>query len=109
MRARTWGSAFLDNHLLERTSALRADCHDDAWEFIKADHLRLEKLALTKCYERLCRAAAQHGWPIPSLDTVPGRIDDIPVEVQVMSREGKHARIRLNPSQQRSVAQLNAL
>ncbi|MDR8533031.1 transposase domain-containing protein [Serratia nevei] len=106
-----WGPALLDNRLIERTAtASKADFDEQAWEFFKADYLRLEQPAMTKSYERLELAASKHSWTIPSFDTVRRRVEkEIPVEVRVLMREGEHALHRLYPAQKRSVANLRAL
>ncbi len=106
-----WGPALLDNRLIERTACVpKASFDEQAWEFLKADYLRLEQPALTKCYERLELTATKHHWAIPSFDTVRRRIEkEIPVEVRVLLREGEHALNQLYPAQKRSVADLRAL
>ncbi|QHJ80016.1 MAG: hypothetical protein [Caudoviricetes sp.] len=108
---RDWGPALLDGRLISaKDSSGTADFDAEAWDFVLADYLRPEQPALSKCYERLVIAAQEHQWAIPSFDTVRRRIKkDIPVEVQVLSREGEHALMRLIPSQRRTVEHLNTL
>ncbi|ECC1559592.1 transposase [Salmonella enterica subsp. salamae] len=106
-----WAPVLLDNRIVTGTAhAPKSQFDDDAWDFIRADYLRPEQPALTKCYERLQLAAAEHGWAIPSFDTVRRRIErDVPQEVRVYQREGENALARLFPAQQRTVAGLHAL
>lgn len=102
-----WLAALLPKYV-GRT--VTADCSDDAWEFFRADYLRLEQPAYSACYERLKRAAAEQGWSVPSLKTLQRRMEkDVPLTVRVLKREGEHALMRLFPAQQRSVAELHAL
>ncbi|MDE2580112.1 MAG: hypothetical protein KGL52_00605, partial [Rhodospirillales bacterium] len=37
------------------------ECAPEAWDFLKADYLRLERPTFEACFRRLERAAAQHG------------------------------------------------
>lgn len=87
----------------------KADLSPEAWEYIKADYLRLEKPTLTACYDRLCRAAEAHGWSVPSLKTVERRIRELPLTLRVLRREGEHALLRLFPALERTVRDLHAL
>jgi len=99
--------ALLVPHYSGRT--VEAPCSPDAWEFFKADYLRLDQPAAATCYERLKRAAVAHGWQIPSLKTLQRKIKRIPVKVRTLKREGEAAVLALYPPQQREVAQLHAL
>lgn len=87
-----------------------ADCTPAAWEFFKADFLRPEKPTLTACYERLKRAAQEHGWEIPAARTINRWSQErIPLTVTILKREGEHALMRRYPSLERSVRDLHAL
>lgn len=87
-----------------------AELSDEAWEFIKADYLRLEAPALTAVYRRAQRAAAERGWALPSVQTITRRLEsDIPRSIRVLKREGEEALMRLYPPMQRSVRQLSAM
>jgi hypothetical protein len=43
----------------------KAEIPIEAWEYFKADWLRLEQPAMTACYERVCRQAKAQGWDLP--------------------------------------------
>lgn len=87
-----------------------AEFSDEAWEFIKADYLRLEAPALTAVYRRAQRAATERGWALPSIQTVTRRLEaDIPRSIRVLKREGEEALMRLYPPMQRTVRTLQAL
>ena len=90
-----------------RTS--KAEIDDEAWEFFKADYLRLEQPTATACYYRLQRAAAEHNWTIPSIKTIERRIQTIPYSIRVFKREGDAGLIKMYPAQQRSVRDLHAM
>lgn len=86
-----------------------AECSAEAWAFIKADYLRLERPTLKDCYRRLERAAAEHGWTIPSERTLTRRINDLPEGLRVLAREGGEALKRMYPAQQRDRGVFHAL
>ncbi len=86
-----------------------ADIDESAWEFFKADYLRLEAPTASACYYRLERAAAEHGWAIPSLRTLERRLQHIPRTIRVLRREGEEGLRRLYPAQQRTVRDMHAL
>ncbi len=90
--------------------AVKATFDPAAWEFFKADYLRLEAPSIAACYRRLQRAADAHGWQIPSKRTVERWVRcEIPRSVQVLARQGEQALMRLYPAQERSVRNLRAL
>lgn len=105
-----WAPALLDTRIISGSTATvsKADFDEAAWEWIKTDYLRKEKVSLAACYERLKTQAEKMDWIIPSYDTVNRRIKEIPVEVRVLMREGEYALSQLYPSQRRSVADLSA-
>jgi len=87
-----------------------ADLSDEAWEYIKADYLRLEAPALSAVYRRALRAAAERGWSLPSVQTIKRRLQmDVPRSVRVLKRQGEEALMRLYPPMQRTVRTLQAL
>lgn len=88
-----------------------ADCHPDAWDFLKSDYLRPEKPGFSACYRRMVEAAGIEGWfPIPSERSLRRRLEaDVPKAVQVVTREGKERAKTLYPSQRRSRARLHAM
>jgi len=87
-----------------------AECTDAAWEFFKADYLRLEKPSLMGCYQRLKRAAAAHAWEIPSERTINRWSKErIPTTVMILKREGEYELMRRYPALERSVRDLHAL
>lgn len=80
-----------------------------AWEFFKADYLRLEGDSAAACYQRLKRAAAEHGWQIPAIRTVERWVEKkIPATLRVLRREGELALMRRFPAIQRTVKDLHA-
>lgn len=87
-----------------------AECSPEAWEYIKADWLRPEAPRLAACHERLKRAAAEHGWQVPSLDTLRRRLRrEVPRAARVLSRRGAEALDRLYPAQRRDRSALVAM
>ncbi|MCW2248668.1 hypothetical protein M2352_004328 [Azospirillum fermentarium] len=46
-------------------TAIRA-CPQEAWDLFRADYLSPAAPAFSECYSRVQRAAAAHGWPLPS-------------------------------------------
>lgn len=80
-----------------------------AWDYLKADYLRLEKPTLKECYSRLLRTATQKGWQVPSYNTVSARLKALPIATRVLLREGEYALMRLFPALERTVRDLHAL
>ncbi|GLR51239.1 Mu transposase C-terminal domain-containing protein [Shinella yambaruensis] len=81
-----------------------AECHPDAWDFLKSDYLRPEKPGFSACYRRLLEAAAIEGWsPIPSERSLRRRMEaEVPKAIQVVTREGRERAKTLYPSQRRN-------
>lgn len=108
-----WAPALLPKHFESaqvKKSNKFAYITPDAWEFFKADYLRLEQPSMTACYERLKDAAPMHGWKIPSLKSLSRRIEhEVPIQQRVMLREGQHALHQMFPPQERTVEGLHAL
>lgn len=86
-----------------------AECSPEALAFIKTDYLRPERPAFTDCYRRLARAAAEHGWKIPSERTLQRRIEALGETQKVLARDGVEALARLYPAQERDKSTLHAL
>ena len=80
-----------------------ADCHAEAWAYIKSDYLRASKPAWSACYRRLMTVAAKHGWaPIPHERTLRRRLEaEVAATVLTYHREGVEAVGNLYPAQER--------
>lgn len=95
---------------LENRAGKLAKVSEQAWEFFKTDYLRNGKPNAASCYEFLKTAAKEHGWVIPSLNSLMRRMDlEVPKAQQVMLREGEHALMQLYPPQERSIEGLEAM
>lgn len=91
-----------------RTAA--AECAPEAWDWFKADYLRLEAPTATACYRRLLTVARKNGWAVPSLATMLRRVErEISPPVLVLAREGESALERMYPAQERDKSMLGAL
>lgn len=101
-----WLYALVPGHTGKRQSASFSEA---AWDYLKADYLRLEKPTLKACYSRLTRAAEDNAWQIPSYNTVADRIKALPVATRVLLREGEYALMRLFPALDRTVRDLHAI
>ncbi|ROO28226.1 transposase domain-containing protein [Salinisphaera orenii] len=87
-----------------------AECSPGAWEYFKADYLRLAQPAATACYERLQRIAPQKGWTVPSLKTLERRIErEIAPGALILARQGREALAQSYPAQQRDRSVFHAL
>lgn len=89
----------------------RAECHPDAWAYLKSDYLRSGEPAFSACYRRMEKEAKKNRWaPIPAERTLRRRMDaEVPRAVQVLAREGKEEAKKLFPAQRRSRAHLHAM
>lgn len=102
-----WLPALAPRHI-GRT--VTAECDRAAWEYLKADWLRLAQPPFASCYRRLQRAAAEHGWAIPSAHTLERRLErEIPPAVRVLARRGMEALRRMFPAQERDRSMFHAL
>ena len=101
-----WPAALVSGH----TGRLKeAEFTEAAWDFFRADYLRLEAPTVAACYHRLQRAANEHGWQIPAIRTVERwAINKIPATTRVLMREGELALMRRHPPIERSVKELYA-
>jgi hypothetical protein len=87
-----------------------AECSRDAWEFFVSDYLRAERPALSACYERLRRAAAEHGWVHPSIGAMRRRLArEVPRRVRILGRFGAEAHKETIPHQIRDRSGMRAL
>lgn len=94
----------------ERAGRPPAECDDRVWAVFRDDYLRASKPALRACYRRARTIAQERGWPAPSLRVLKGRLErEVPLEVQVLRREGRDALQRLYPPQRRTRGHLRAL
>lgn len=89
--------------------SIRSACSEEAWDYIKSDWLRPEKPTVSACYRRLRQVAGDRGWTIPSEKTVSRWLNDLPVEVVTLAREGRDAVKNLIPAQERDRTHLHAL
>lgn len=102
-----WAAALIPGYA-GRTAI--ADCSPEAWDYFKADFLRLEKPAATACYDRLMRAAAAQGWMVPSLATLERRIQrEVSRAARLLARNGNEALARSFPAQERDRSVFHAL
>ncbi|MDE0109934.1 MAG: Mu transposase C-terminal domain-containing protein [Bryobacterales bacterium] len=81
----------------------RAECDPEAWEFFKADYLRLEEPPAAACHRRLQRVAESRDWAVPaSPAALLRRLEaECPREAIVLARKGRAALQRMIPPQQR--------
>lgn len=102
-----WPQALMPRQPGPRT----ADCHPEAWEYLKADYLRASRPAWSACYGRLLEVAAEKGWaPIPSARTLARRLDaTVSLTTRTLKREGPKALVSLYPTQERDRSQYYSL
>lgn len=88
-----------------------AECHADAWEYLKSDYLRPGKSAFSACYRRMEKVAKREGWqPIPSERCLRRRFEaEVSKAVVTLKRSGKDKARTLYPAQRRSRAHLHAM
>ncbi|HEX2882271.1 MAG TPA: transposase domain-containing protein [Polyangiaceae bacterium] len=81
----------------------QAECHPDAWAYIKSDYLSPSQPAFAACYRRMAKVARDQNWqPIPSAKTLLNRIErEVPSTVITLMRQGPDALERLYPAQER--------
>ena len=90
-------------------AASSADMPDEAWEFLKADYLRLERPTFDACWRRLMSVAKERHWTLPSARTARRRLEDLPVALVTLQRDGVEALKRLVPAQVRDRGVFHAL
>jgi transposase InsO family protein len=116
----TWLRACEAVHRSDRLAALAArhagrtktaECHPQAWEFIKTDYLRPEQPAFDACYRRMIEAAGAQAWsPVPSMKTLRRRLQkEVPPALRVMMRNSAEAAARTFPHQDRDRSVFHAM
>lgn len=90
-----------------KKSLLQID--ERAWDYIRADYLRLSQPSFESCYRRLERVCIKEGWEVPPERTLRRRVDAIPAPVRVLARQGAEAAKRLYPPQERDRTCFHAL
>ena len=106
-QARADWMPFLTPRHIGRTAM--AECSPEAWEYLKAIYLRLEKPTFQACWRLLTTAAEAHGWVLPSGSVLERRLKQLPPELVVNMREGPEAFKRSLPAQQRDHRVFHAL
>jgi hypothetical protein len=101
-----WLAALLPSH---GGGAEQTECSSDAWRMFESDYLRLAQPSLKSCYDRLCLAAKENGWTVPSYRTLSRRIEEIPLPVRVLGRQGSEAASKMFPAQKRDRSVFHAL
>lgn len=102
-----WLPALIPGHTGRNKTA---ECSPEAWDYFRADFLRVERPAAAACYDRLQRVAAGRGWNVPSVKTLLRRIErEIARPARVLAREGRDALLRSYPAQQRERNVFHAL
>lgn len=108
-----WGPALLPKHSdgqVTGSQKRKAPITEAAWDAFKADYLREEKPTFSACLFRLNRVAKKEGWIVPSESALRRRLmDEVPLEAQVLFREGEHALHQMFPPQERTVFDLEAM
>ncbi|MXV43936.1 hypothetical protein GS501_02565 [Saccharibacter sp. 17.LH.SD] len=106
--ARTdWLPALADG--AQRAGRKKIDIPEDLWEMLKADYLRLSQPRFSDCYRRIVAKADEHGITLPCEKTLYRRIQELPVEVRVLSRDGMQRLKQLYPAQERDRTVFHAL
>lgn len=81
----------------------------DAWDFLRADYLRVEQPPFESCWRRLERVAEAKGWELPSKKTMERRLQALPTTVRIAGRQGLEALKRLYPAQERDRSVFHSL
>ena len=95
-----WAPALAPRHC---GCTVTAECHPQAWETWKANYLRAEQPTAAHSFRVVQRLARAKGWTIPkSASTFLRRLRrEVPVQVEVLARQGPEALDRMRPAQQR--------
>lgn len=93
----------------QRAGRKKAEIPADLWEALKADYLRLSQPRFSDCYRRVAALAAERGITLPCEKTLLRRMQSLPVEVRVLSREGVQRLKSLYPAQERDKTVFHAL
>ncbi len=105
-----WLPVLAPRHATAARRVVTAEMHPDAWEFFKADYLRLGEPTLEACWRRVQRAGRTSGWAVPCQKTLKRLMDrTVSKPAQVLAREGWDALKRLYPPQERDKSHLHAL
>lgn len=102
-----WAAYLIPHHVGSR--GRQKEVSGDAWDFIRADYLRVEQPPFESCWRRLERAAREHGWELPSKKTMERRLLALPKTVLVAGRQGMEELKRLYPAQKRDRSMFHAL
>lgn len=86
-----------------------AECDPEAFEWLKAAFLRVERPSFESCYRALGRVAADKAWTVAPARTMRRWIDELPRTVVVLGRQGIDALKRLYPAQERDRSGFHAL
>lgn len=87
-----WHIVLAPNYKSDRP---RAPISPEALHFIEDEYLQLTKPALHPIYRRAVRLAAERDWALPSYWTVQRLIDQVPLQLRILKREGSDAFDRL--------------
>lgn len=103
-----WLAALVPNYA---KTAIRTECHPEAYDILKSDYLRPEKPSFSKCYRRMAKYAEENGLaPIPNERAMRRHFnEDVPKSVQVLVRSGRDTAETLYPAQRRTRDHLHAM
>lgn len=87
----------------------RAQCSDDAWEWMRSRYLLPNRPTFEQCWRDLEQQAAKRGWTLPSKTTMRRRIDALPEVVRTWHRHGPEAADAMFPTQRRDRSMLRAM
>lgn len=102
-----WQAYLVPRHVGARGREKPVD--GDAWDFIRADWLRVEQPPFTSCWRRLEHVAKERGWELPSAKTIERKLHALPRTVIVAGRHGMEALKELYPAQERDRSIFHAL
>lgn len=102
-----WPAYLIPRHV--GSTGRQADLHEEAWDWIRAQWLRLEQPTFESSWRALERVAAKEGWHLPSKKTVQRRLKALPPSTRVLGRQGVEALKRLYPAQERDRSHFHAL
>jgi hypothetical protein len=93
-----------------RGRAATSEVSVEAWDYFRADYLRLEQPTAQGCYERLERAAAARGWTVPAIKTLMRKLTrEIARPAIILARQGAEDLKRAYPAQERDRSVFRAL
>lgn len=102
--------ALAPKHRAVARKVARAEFDDEAFDWLKADYLRLAGPSFSSCYRRAERVARGKGWVIAHERTMRRYLDArVSQPVQVLARKGLDALKRLFPAQVRDKTAMHAL